>query len=135
MSWPSNHRITVIKGTAHFPFYDFRCAGQVGAMYYCIGICHRGRTRGKINEGSSLLGAGSHGGDEFLYLLIEIGDEQDAAVVAKKIIQAVQVPCDVGGVELTVNTSIGIAIYPRCGKTVQTLIMSADAAMYRATQS
>jgi diguanylate cyclase (GGDEF)-like protein len=76
-----------------------------------------------------------HGGDEFLYLLIEIGDEQDATVVAKKIIQAVQLPCDVGGVELTVNTSIGIAIYPRDGTTPQSLIMSADAAMYRAKQS
>ncbi|HOE40153.1 MAG TPA: GGDEF domain-containing protein [Rhodoferax sp.] len=76
-----------------------------------------------------------HGGDEFLYLLMEISDEQDATVVANKIIQAVGVPCDVCGAELRVNTSIGIAIFPRDGTTVEVLIKSADAAMYRAKQS
>jgi diguanylate cyclase (GGDEF)-like protein len=76
-----------------------------------------------------------HGGDEFLYLLMEISEEQDAATVAKKIIQAVQVPCVVGGGELRVNTSIGISIFPRDGTTVEALIRNADAAMYRAKQS
>ncbi len=76
-----------------------------------------------------------HGGDEFLYLLMEIKEDQDAAIVAEKIIKAVQVPCDVSVGELTVNTSIGISIYPRDGNTVEALIKSADAAMYRAKQS
>lgn len=76
-----------------------------------------------------------HGGDEFLYLLLEIKEDQDAAIVAKKIIEAVQVPCDVSVGELTVNTSIGISIYPRDGTTAEALIKSADAAMYRAKQS
>lgn len=76
-----------------------------------------------------------HGGDEFLYLLLEINEDQDAATVAKKIIKAVQVPCDVSVGPLTVNTSIGISIFPRDGTTVDALIKSADAAMYRAKQS
>ena len=76
-----------------------------------------------------------HGGDEFLYLLLEINEDQDAAIVAKKIIKAVQVPCDVNVGALTVNTSIGISIFPRDGTTVDALIKSADAAMYRAKQS
>lgn len=76
-----------------------------------------------------------HGGDEFLYLLLEIKEDQDAVIVAKKIIEAVQVPCDVNVGELTVNTSIGISIYPRDGTTAEALIKSADAAMYRAKQS
>jgi len=76
-----------------------------------------------------------HGGDEFLYLLMEISDEQDAATVAKKIIQAVQAPCVVSGGELSVNTSIGISIYPRDGTTVDDLIRNADGAMYRAKKS
>lgn len=73
-----------------------------------------------------------HGGDEFLYLLMEVSEERDAAIVAEKIIQAVQVPCDVGGNELKVHTSIGISIFPRDGTTAEALIKSADAAMYRA---
>lgn len=76
-----------------------------------------------------------HGGDEFLYLLMEISDDRDAAIVAKKIIQAVQMPCDVGGNELQVGTSIGISIFPKDGTTVEALITSADAAMYRAKQN
>lgn len=76
-----------------------------------------------------------HGGDEFLYLLMEIKEDQDAAIVAKKILKAVQAPCDVSVGELTVNTSIGISIYPRDGNTAEALIKSADAAMYRAKQS
>ncbi|NMM14556.1 MAG: GGDEF domain-containing protein [Rhodoferax sp.] len=76
-----------------------------------------------------------HGGDEFLYLLMEINGDQDAAIIAKKIIKAVQVPCDVSVGELTVSTSIGISIFPRDGTTVDALIKSADAAMYRAKQS
>lgn len=76
-----------------------------------------------------------HGGDEFLYLLMEISEEKDAAIVAGKIIRAVQVPCVVGGGELNVNTSIGISIFPNDGTTAEALIASADAAMYRAKQS
>lgn len=76
-----------------------------------------------------------HGGDEFLYLLMEIDEDQDAAIVANKIIKAVQLPCDVSVGQLKVNTSVGISIYPRDGTTVEALIMSADAAMYRAKQS
>ncbi|WP_342619320.1 GGDEF domain-containing protein [Rhodoferax sp. GW822-FHT02A01] len=76
-----------------------------------------------------------HGGDEFLYLLMEMGEEKDAAIVAKKILQAVQIPCVVGDTRIEVNTSIGIAIYPQDGSSVEALIHSADAAMYRAKQS
>lgn len=76
-----------------------------------------------------------HGGDEFLYLLMEISDEKDAAIVAEKIIQAVQVPCVVRNSELTVTTSIGISIFPQDGTTAEALITNADAAMYRAKHS
>lgn len=76
-----------------------------------------------------------HGGDEFLYLLMDVDEDQDAAIVATKIIQAVQWPCDTGAGALTVHTSIGISIFPRNGTTAEALIMSADAAMYRAKQN
>lgn len=76
-----------------------------------------------------------HGGDEFLYLLMEISEARDAAIVAKKIIQAVQMPCDVGGDKIQVGTSIGISIFPKDGTTVDALITNADVAMYRAKQN
>jgi len=76
-----------------------------------------------------------HGGDEFLYLLMEMKEDQDAAIVARKVIKAVQMPCNVSAGELSVNTSIGISIFPKDGTTAEALIKSADAAMYRAKQS
>ena len=64
-----------------------------------------------------------------------IKEGQDAAIVTKNIIKAVQVPCVASVCELTVNTSIGISIYLRDGATVKALIKSAHAAMYRAKQN
>ena len=77
-----------------------------------------------------------HGGDEFLYLLMEIGDEADIKLLVEKIISAVQVPCDMsvgtGSLSLSVKASIGIALFPKDGATAEMLIQSADKAMYRA---
>ncbi len=72
------------------------------------------------------------GGDEFLYLLTEIDSAQDAAAIAQKIAQAIQLPCQLSIGALEISASIGIAIYPKDGTSVSALIQSADAAMYRA---
>ncbi len=73
-----------------------------------------------------------HGGDEFLYLLMEISTVQDAMVVAKKIITAIEMPCNIGTQELVIKASIGISIFPDHGKSAEELIKSADKAMYQA---
>jgi diguanylate cyclase (GGDEF)-like protein len=79
-----------------------------------------------------------YGGDEFLYLLMEAGDKQEVRSIAEKIIAAIGQPCDfdVGKVpvRLSVRSSIGIAMFPNNGTTVDMLIKAADAAMYRAKQ-
>lgn len=80
-----------------------------------------------------------HGGDEFLYLLTELHNEHDIAMIAEKIIRAIEVSIDVkvGEAHITtrISASIGISTYPKNGATAQVLINSADAAMYRAKQS
>ncbi|MBA3058298.1 MAG: diguanylate cyclase [Gammaproteobacteria bacterium] len=76
-----------------------------------------------------------HGGDEFLYLLMDMNNEDDASVIAKKIIEAVQVPCKVRVGELIITPSIGISIFPKDGSTAQALTQSADTAMYQAKRS
>ena len=79
-----------------------------------------------------------HGGDEFLYLLAGIRDEKNIAMVAEKIIKAIQAPCDIKvrghGISLSVRSSIGIAVFPKDGASADELIKSADRAMYRAKQ-
>lgn len=80
-----------------------------------------------------------HGGDEFLYLLMEIRSEEDAVAIAKKLMETIQEPCDIHVRDLNisplVNVSIGIALFPRDGATPDALIMSADRAMYRARRT
>lgn len=76
-----------------------------------------------------------HGGDEFLYLLTDMKSEQDATIIAEKIIKAIQVPCKVSVGELIINPSIGISIFPKDGTTAEALTKSADTAMYQAKRS
>ncbi len=73
-------------------------------------------------------------GDEFLFLMLEAKDENNAANLAAKIIDTVAQPCEVEGVKLTVRPSIGIAVYPEDGQSVQELLKNADIAMYAAKQ-
>lgn len=77
-----------------------------------------------------------HGGDEFLYLLMQTENQDDVVIVAEKIIKAVQMPCDIRlrdiSINLSVNPSIGISIYPKDGTTSGVLLDVADKAMYRA---
>lgn len=80
-----------------------------------------------------------HGGDEFLYLLLEVKREEDIALVAEKLAKTIQAACDVsvGGVEtrLSVKASIGISVFPKDGTTAEQLIRRADEAMYVAKRS
>ena len=73
-----------------------------------------------------------HGGDEFLVLLPEVAHAPDAALVAAKMLSVLSEQKSVGGHELSLQASIGIAIYPEDGVDAATMINHADAAMYRA---
>jgi diguanylate cyclase (GGDEF)-like protein/PAS domain S-box-containing protein len=75
------------------------------------------------------------GGDEFVILLTEIGQPQDAAHVAEKFRIALAVPHLIDGHEIHVTSSIGISVYPDDGLTVDTLMQNADNAMYYAKAS
>jgi diguanylate cyclase (GGDEF)-like protein/PAS domain S-box-containing protein len=72
------------------------------------------------------------GGDEFTVLLSRIAQTQDAAKVAQRILDSLAAPILVGGHELFVSASLGIAIYPFDGEEIETLLKNADAAMYHA---
>ncbi|MFZ6846485.1 diguanylate cyclase domain-containing protein [Undibacterium sp. RuTC16W] len=80
-----------------------------------------------------------HGGDEFLYLLLEVGDEDDITIIANKLMEAIEIPIEGTGEPSTcspeipmVSASIGIAVFPKNGLTADALIKSADEAMYKA---
>ena len=72
-----------------------------------------------------------YGGDEFVVLLTEIAQAEDAAQVARKLAAALAVPALNGSGPLALRVSIGISIYPDDSQDVDTLLDQADAAMYR----
>nr|WP_297354535.1 EAL domain-containing protein [uncultured Caldimonas sp.] len=72
------------------------------------------------------------GGDEFVIVLGDLPSAPDAAQVAAKVLQAVNTSYRLGEHELSVSTSIGIAVYPQDGDDAHALIKNADAAMYHA---
>lgn len=75
------------------------------------------------------------GGDEFIILLPEIAQPNDACTVAEKIIQAVSAPFRIDDHIIDTSASIGIAIYPIDGADdIEALMKKADLAMYEAKQ-
>lgn len=75
---------------------------------------------------------GRHGGDEFVVLIEEFDQPEQISVVARKIIRATAHPVVERGRECRVTASVGIALYPQDGEDVETLLRSADSAMYQA---
>jgi diguanylate cyclase (GGDEF)-like protein/PAS domain S-box-containing protein len=75
------------------------------------------------------------GGDEFVVLLSDITDAKNAAFCAKKLLMMLKAPNFIGHHGLEVSASIGISIYPDDGPNAETLIKTADTAMYQAKEN
>ena len=69
------------------------------------------------------------GSDEFTVLLADLHQGQDAAKVARRILDVLSRPFNLDGNEIVVSASIGIAVYPLDGGDVDSLLKNADAAM------
>lgn len=70
------------------------------------------------------------GGDEFTLLLPSIHGNDDARNIARKLINALKAPFQLGDHEVFVGVSIGISVFPEAGETMDLLIQNADIAMY-----
>ncbi|HEY1150154.1 MAG TPA: EAL domain-containing protein [Pseudoduganella sp.] len=71
------------------------------------------------------------GGDEFTIVLPELRDRADAKSIADKFLEVLQKPFDLDGHIVHISASIGIAIYPGDGETIEELLRHADIAMYQ----
>ena len=74
---------------------------------------------------------GRIGGDEFIILLEGIKENEDAAIVAGKILATLSEPYNLATVTLQIIPSIGVAVYPENGENANELILYADNAMYQ----
>ena len=77
---------------------------------------------------------GRLGGDEFLFIMDRLAKREDAELIARRAVKALQTPIRLDGVDLHTSASIGIAMFPADGRNAETLIANADAAMYCAKQ-
>ena len=90
-----------------------------------------------INVGQRLLQtireddtAARMGGDEFVVILNEIENFDKAKELIQRILDAISFPVKSEQGELPISASIGVALYPEHGDTIEGLISSADQAMY-----
>lgn len=75
------------------------------------------------------------GGDEFVVVVEEITKPGEAALVAKKILDAMDTPTIYQGHACHVGASIGIALFPQDGTSIEEVNKAADLAMYRVKHS
>jgi len=92
-----------------------------------IEIAHR--LRGAVRAVDTV---GRLGGDEFAIVVPEIARPEEAAVVAQRILDLFAAPFVLHGMHLHVEASVGVAMYPEQGHTVELLMQRADVAMYSA---
>jgi diguanylate cyclase (GGDEF)-like protein len=70
------------------------------------------------------------GGDEFIVLLPDIDSADAVAQVAARLIEDLRKPIQLGAHSVVITPSVGIAVYPRDGEDMDTLLRHADLAMY-----
>ncbi len=111
----------------HFKRINDNLGHEVGDMLL-KSVAHRLREQVRAYDVVSRLG-----GDEFTIVLGDLEFPDDAATVARKILTALRKPFALReGLEVAIGASIGIATYPECGEDIDTLMRSADVAMYQA---
>jgi diguanylate cyclase (GGDEF)-like protein/hemerythrin-like metal-binding protein len=75
------------------------------------------------------------GGDEFALVLHGIGSEGEVGRMARKILRSLADPFHLGDAHVGIGASIGIALSPRHGLSLDALLSQADQAMYQAKQN
>nr|MBL8411545.1 EAL domain-containing protein [Dechloromonas sp.] len=86
----------------------------------------------QVREGDTV---GRRSGNEFGFVMANLGQERDAIALAQRMLDAIAVPFVVDGQTLALTASIGISVAPRDGESADQLLKSADVALARAKQS
>jgi diguanylate cyclase (GGDEF)-like protein len=124
---PRDKRLAVLYlDLDHFKSVNDTLGHQIGdellkAMAACLRNC--------VRETDTVARVG---GDEFAIIHTGIEQPNEAAILARRICEAVKEPCELHGHAVIVDTSIGIALAPGDGADPTELLKNADMALYRA---
>jgi diguanylate cyclase (GGDEF)-like protein len=72
------------------------------------------------------------GGDEFVVLVEDTSQPDHAAIVAQRVVRALNEPFDLAGQVVSIGCSVGIAVTPQDARAAVALLKCADTALYRA---
>ncbi len=75
---------------------------------------------------------GRLGGDEFAIVQRDVKQPEDAALLARRIIEIAGAPYDINGHRVTIGISLGISLAPGDGSSCEKLLKNSDVALYRA---
>ncbi|MBF0186737.1 MAG: diguanylate cyclase [Magnetococcales bacterium] len=75
------------------------------------------------------------GGDEFTAILQDVGNDTDAAGIAMRILEQLNLPFILEEEEVFISGSLGVALYPQDAQDVDSLLKNADEAMYRSKKA
>ena len=123
----SGHVALMFIDLDHFKRINDNLGHEVGDLLLKA-VAHRLREQVRAYDVVSRLG-----GDEFTIVLGDLEFPEDAATVARKILNALRQPFALReDLDVAVGASIGIATYPECGEDIESLMRTADVAMYQA---
>lgn len=71
-----------------------------------------------------------HGGDEFVLFLPDVKSSSEVAHVTERVLEAFEEPFPVAGLDLTISTTVGVALFPENGEDADMLLRAADTALY-----
>lgn len=75
------------------------------------------------------------GGDEFVVLQADILRDDEAEMLARRVIRQLSAPYEIDGATMRISASVGIAMIPDLGLDLERLLACADAALYRAKRA
>jgi diguanylate cyclase (GGDEF)-like protein len=87
------------------------------------------RLRGCLKQGDTIA---RMGGDEFAIVQVAVEQSTDAEYLARRLREALRMPLDVDGQQMTTDVSVGISLAPNDGTDASQLLKQADMAMYAA---
>lgn len=131
LSQAKRHKVENIRGVIYIDLEHFNTVNDTFGHHIGDEVLIEASKRVKscVRESDYVFRLGS---DEFNIILNHLQEETDAVFVAKKLLESISQPFYIESNNIKIGANIGIAIYPKDGGDIETLMKNADTALYEA---